>query len=153
MARTAQTYASQPLLAQDWPNESHNSQHDTQPYQQTITDHPVWSQSGEQEQGLQHCYGQIAAPRSVAASTLSSPAADAQTVVAAHYCAPVTTTFFVKDKLLSWSGSDANILDEHGNIAFVVDSKTLSLRGSRVLKDATGNSVCALQAKVDLETS
>lgn len=69
-------------------------------------------------------------------------------IVGPQYCAPFPATFYVKDKLLSWSGGDVTILDERGNLVFTVDSKVLSIRGSRVLKDAAGNPVCAMKEKV-----
>ena len=69
-------------------------------------------------------------------------------IVSPQYCAPLPTTFYVKDKLLSWSGGDVTILDAQGNVAFTVDSKVLSIRGSRVLKNAFGNPVCAMKEKV-----
>ena len=78
--------------------------------------------------------------------------AQSQAIVGPQYCSPYPTTFFVKDTLLSWSGDDANILDGNGSLAYSIDGKALSLRGSRVLKDAEGNSVCAMQSKVMLPT-
>ena len=51
------------------------------------------------------------------------------------------------DKFLSWSG-DATILNDSGQVAFLVSGKTMSLRGSRILKDAAGNPVCAMKEKV-----
>lgn len=75
------------------------------------------------------------------------PQPAAQVVVAPHFCAPVPTTFFMSDKLLSWSG-DATILNESGQVAFLVSGKIMSLRGSRILKDAAGNPVCAMKEKV-----
>ena len=71
-----------------------------------------------------------------------------QSIVGSQYCAPYPTTFFVKDKLLSWSGGDVTIFDGQGGVAFTVDGKAMSFRGSRVLKDAAGSPVCALRAKV-----
>jgi hypothetical protein len=71
-----------------------------------------------------------------------------QTIVGPQFCAPWPTTFYVKDKLLSWSGGDVTILDGQGGLAFTVDSKVMTIRGSRVLKDAAGNPVCALKEKV-----
>ena len=80
-----------------------------------------------------------------------------QSIVGSQYCAPYPTTFFVKDKLLSWSGGDVAIFDGQGGVAFTVEGKAMSIRGSRVLKDAAGYPVCALKSKVlkiclDLDT-
>ena len=44
----------------------------------------------------------------------------------------------------------ANDVSQRLQIAFSVDGKALSMRGNRVLKDASGNTVCAMQAKVTI---
>lgn len=71
-----------------------------------------------------------------------------QTIVGPQFCAPWPTTFYVKDKLLSWSGGDVTILDGQGGLGFTVDSKVMTMRGNRVLKDAAGNPVCAMKEKL-----
>ena len=71
-----------------------------------------------------------------------------QTIVGSQFCAPWPTTFYVKDKLLSWSGGDVTILDGQGGLAFTLDSKVMTIRGSRVLKDVAGNPICAMKEKV-----
>jgi len=71
-----------------------------------------------------------------------------QTIVGSQFCAPWPTTFYVKDKLLSWSGGDVTVLDGQGGLAFTVDSKVMTMRGNRILKDAAGNPVCAMKEKV-----
>lgn len=145
MAHPTQTYAMQPLLAHSWPKPVHACHDHTQT---CSLDHPTFGEILEQENGSDHNYQTPLEPRSIAKSCSSPTSPDIQPIVSAEYCAPFTTTFFVKDRLLSWSGSDANILNEHGNIAFVVDGKTLSLRGSRALRDVAGHAVCVLQPKV-----
>lgn len=69
-------------------------------------------------------------------------------IVGSQYCAPHPVTFYVKDKLLSWSCGDVSILDGQGGLAFTLDSKAMSMRGNRVLKDVAGNPVCAMKQKV-----
>ena len=71
-----------------------------------------------------------------------------QSIVGPQFCAPYPVTYYVKDKLLSWSGGDVSILDGQGGLAFTVDSKAMSMRGNRVLQDAAGNPVCAMKQKV-----
>ena len=118
----------------------HHSQ--AQPYQQTSAT-PSWQASPQwQQSATQQKWATATGP-----PQSSAPVA-AQAVVAPRFCAPVPTTFFVKDKLLSWSGGDVGILDQNGQPAFFVSGKVMSLRGSRVLKDAAGNPVCAMREKV-----
>ena len=69
-----------------------------------------------------------------------------QSIVGSQYCAPFPTTFFVKYKKLSWS--HVTVLDGQGGLAFTVDGKAMSIRGSRVLKDAAGSPICVSKAKV-----
>ena len=73
-----------------------------------------------------------------------------QSIVGPQYCAPCAVTFYVQDRLLSWSGGDVSILDGQGGLAFTVDSKAMSMRGNRVLQDAAGNPVCAMKQKVHI---
>ena len=116
----------------------HYSQNAAQPYQHVTADQACQQPYGHNTPLLQR--DQVDAK----SQSVTTP----ETVVASHYCSPFTTTFFVKDKLLSWSGSDASILNEHGNVAFTIDGKALSPRGNRTLRDSTGIAVCAMQAKV-----
>ena len=71
-----------------------------------------------------------------------------QSIVGPQFCAPSPVTFYVKNKLLSWSGGDVSILDGQGGLAFTVDSKAISMRGAILLQDAAGNPVCARKQKV-----
>ena len=71
-----------------------------------------------------------------------------QSIVGSQYCAPFPTTFFIKYKKLSWSRGHVTILDGQGGLVFTVDGKALSIRGSRVLKDAAGIPICVSKAKV-----
>ena len=48
----------------------------------------------------------------------------------------------------TFSGDDFNVLDFHGNRAFRIDSRALSLAGKRTLHDAHGNVVASMKKKV-----
>lgn len=73
-----------------------------------------------------------------------------KSTIGPQFCSPLPVAFYIKDQLGSWSGEDATVLDPNGKLAFTVDARVLSLRRCRVLKDAAGLSVCAMQEKVNL---
>lgn len=71
-----------------------------------------------------------------------------QAVLGEQYRSKYARDYTVQPKLWSWSGATATILDDQGSLAFSVDGQAWALRGDRVLTNALGNPVCALQAKV-----
>ena len=73
-----------------------------------------------------------------------------QGTVTPHFCSLLPAAFYLTAQHKSWSGGDATVLDSNGELAFTLDATALSVRRCRVLKDAAGLPVCAMQEKVSL---
>ena len=73
-----------------------------------------------------------------------------QAVLGEQYCSKYPRAYTVQPTNWGWSGGDAKILDEQGALAFSVDARAWAIKCDRVLADAAGNPVCAMQAKVAL---
>ena len=69
-------------------------------------------------------------------------------MVSPQYCAQSEQVFFLKEKLVSLSGDDFDILDGSNNPAFKMQSSAVSLAEKRILKNALNQPVCSLKKKV-----
>ena len=131
----------QQYAAQSPPTPPFQDQSASQPYPQPYLQSSV--NSSQPESGYQ------SNPQWQSAAHMQQPLPQSpHSIVGSQYCAPHPVTFYVKDKLLSWSCGDVSILDGQGGLAFTLDSKAMSMRGNRVLKDVAGNPVCAMKQKV-----
>ena len=71
------------------------------------------------------------------------------------YCLPGPATFSINDSYKhsgSWTGGDVKVLDGNGSLAFSVDANAWSCKQLKVMKDASGNTVCSLKQKVRTAT-
>ena len=74
-----------------------------------------------------------------------------QPVVGEQFCLPFSTAFTVEPQPDSRGGGDFSISDNQNGTVFDVRGPTLAIRSNRVLSDALGKPVCALQAKVAIQ--
>ena len=73
---------------------------------------------------------------------------NSQAVLGQQFCAPHQTTFYIKDRAISWSGIDISIADDRGSTVLKLHSKAFSFSQRRTLTAVTDQPVCTLQPKV-----
>ncbi|KAL1413736.1 hypothetical protein Q8F55_001518 [Vanrija albida] len=64
------------------------------------------------------------------------------------FVAQQPTTLVLKEKVLSWSGDDFGVKDQHGNVIVRVGGKVMSLRQRKVITDASGQTLFVLKDKI-----
>ena len=72
----------------------------------------------------------------------------AQAVLGEQYCSNQARWYTVQPTNRGYTGGDTVILDDQGSLVYSVDGKAMAVAGDRLLKDAAGNPICALQGKV-----